>query len=270
MKFNVVTGLPRSGSTLFCNILNQNPRFFASSTSNLIYIANSIITSWSSSVEMKNLLGIEKGKTEKRMQDSLRQFVEGWYGVEHKDVIFDKSRGWTLNYLMLQNLFPDSKLLVLVRDIRNVFSSIEKQYRKNPLLDDTPTSVGKTVYHRADHMFSPEGIIGSSIVGVEDLIRRRKSQNILFVFYEELSINPEKSMKQVYDFIGEGYFAHDFDNIVNTAIDPDSFYLNKFPHEGSGKILPTDVDEWKNFFSADLATTIMERFPLYNSFFGYK
>jgi len=270
MKFNVVTGTPRSGSTLFCNILNQNPRFFASSTSNLLYMANSIISSWSSSLELKNLLGIEKEKTEKRMVNSLRQFIDGWYDVEGKDVIFDKSRGWTLNYLMLQNIFPDSKLLVLVRDIRNVFASIEKQYRKNPLLDDTPTAVGKTVYHRADHMFSPEGMIGSSIVGVEDLLRRRKTENILFVFYEELSINPEKSMKQVYEFLGENYFHHNFNDIKNTAIDPDNFYLNKFPHEGSGKILPADVDEWKHYFSEELAKTIMERFPLYNSFFGYK
>ncbi|GAG34263.1 unnamed protein product, partial [marine sediment metagenome] len=236
MNFNVVSGLPRSGSTLFCNILNQNPRFFASSTSNLIYMTNSIITSWSSSLEMKNLLGIEKEKTEKRMQDSLRQFVDGWYRVEGKDIIFDKSRGWTLNYLMLQSLFPDSKLLVMVRDIRNVFSSIEKQYRKNPLLDDVASSIGKTVYHRADHMFSPEGLIGSSIVGIEDLIRRRKSQNILFVFYEELSVHPEESMRKVYDFLEEDYFPHNFENVVNTAVDPDSFFLNKFPHDGSGKV----------------------------------
>lgn len=65
------------------------------------------ILSWSSCVEVKNLLGLEKEKTEERMRNSLRQFVEGWYGVENKDIIFDKSRGWGLNHLALQNLLWD-------------------------------------------------------------------------------------------------------------------------------------------------------------------
>lgn len=270
MKFNVVTGIPRSGSTLLCNLLNQNPDFFASSTSNLLYLVNSIISSWSSSLEMKNLLGIEKEKTEKRMLNSLRQFIHGWYDVEGKNVIFDKSRGWTLNYLTLQNIFPDSKLIVIVRDLRNVFSSIEKQYRKNPLLDDAGNAIGKTVFHRADSMFGPEGMIGTSIIGVEDILRRNNHKNVLFVFYEELSMNPDKTMRQIYDFLGENHFSHNFQDVKKTAVDPDSFYLNKFPHEGKGKIIPTDIDEWKNYFSEELANTIMGRFPLYNSFFGYK
>jgi sulfotransferase len=270
MKFNVITGLPRSGSTLFCNILNQNPRFFASSTSNVVYMVNSIISSWSGCIEVKNLLGLEKEKTEQRMWNSLRQFIEGWYEVEGKDIIFDKSRGWGLNHLALQNLFPNSKLIVMVRDIRNIFSSIEKQYIKNPLFDESSVPGGKTIYHRADHMFGPEGIVGTCIVGVEDMIRRMKKHNILFVIYEELSANPEKCMKKVYDFLEEEQFHHDFNNVKKTAVDPDSFYLNKYPHEGKGKVVPTNSEEWKGYFTEELANTIMGRFPLYNSFLGYK
>jgi sulfotransferase len=219
---------------------------------------------------MKNLLGIEKEKTEERMWNSLRQFIDGWYGVEDKDVIFDKSRGWNLNHLALQAIFPSSKSIVMIRDLRGVFSSIEKQYIKNPLFDESNTPIGKTIYHRADHMFGPEGIVGSCVAGIEDMLRRGRMQNILFVFYEELSASPEKTMKKVYEFLGEDYYHHDFDDVKKTAVDPDSFYLNKYPHEGKGKVKPTDVEEWKDYVSEDLANTIMGRFPMYNNFFGYK
>jgi len=158
----------------------------------------------------------------------------------------------------------------MIRDLRSVFASIEKQHRKNPLLDDSQAPVGKTLWSRADHMFGPDGIVGGPITGVEDLIRRQESDNVLFVIYEDLSINPEKTMRQIYDFIGEKHFFHDFKDIKNTAIDPDNIYLNKFPHKGCGAVMPTNIDEWKDYFSEEMARTIMDRFPLYNGFFGYK
>ena len=34
-NFNIITGMPRSGSTLLCNILSQNPAFHAGATSPL-------------------------------------------------------------------------------------------------------------------------------------------------------------------------------------------------------------------------------------------
>lgn len=270
MKLHVITGLPRSGSTLLCNVLNQNPRFFASSTSFLLPIVNSIVTAWSNSVEIKNLLDKEKDKTEDRMNDSLKSFIKTWYEVENKEVIFDKSRGWVLSHLLLRKIFPDSKFIITIRDLRNVFASMEKQYLKNPLLEEAVNSVGKTIFYRADHQFSPENIIGSPIIGIEDILRRNASKNTLFVIYEQFSVDPEKAMKSIYDFLGEDYFSHDYNNVVNTSIDSDAYYLYKYPHKGEGKILPCDIDEWKSFFPEELAKTIMDRFPIYNNFFGYK
>jgi len=61
----------------------------------------------------------------------------------------------------------------------------------------------------------------------------------------------------------------DYNNIINTANDPDGSYGWKFPHKGEGKIIPTDPLEWKLYISTDLAKTIMERFQFYNNYFGY-
>ena len=269
MKLNVITGLPRSGSTLLCNIINQNDRFWATSTSNLPQMVNALTHSWSNSIEVRNLLEKEKEETEKRMYSSISAFVENWHNREGKEVIFDKSRGWSANNLLLRHIYPDAKMIVLVRDLRNVFSSVEKQHQKNPLLDEAQNLQEKTLYNRADSMFSPDGLIGSCILGIEDLIRR-KSDNVIFVKYETLSSEPQKVMDKIYESIKEESFEHDFKDVKNTAIDCDGHYLHKYPHKGEGEIKPGNPNEWEKYVSEDIASMIMEKFSYYNNFFNYK
>jgi len=265
---HVITGLPRSGSTLLCNILNQNPKFWATSTSILPQLINNLISQWSTSIEVKGELANDREATEKRLQRALRDFCDSWhYREDDRTVIFDKSRGWSHSLLHLRAVYPDSRVLVMVRDLRNVFASVEKQHQKTPLFDDARNPGDKTVFNRADKMFSPNGLIGNPITGVEDTIRRR--EDVFYIKYEQLSNFPKEVMKEIYQYLGESYFDHDFSNIKNTAMDPDAFYNFKFPHKGDGEVKPTNINEWKGYLSDDLALTIMKRFPFYNSRFGY-
>ena len=264
-KFNVITGLPRSGSTLLCNILNQNPEFHASTTSILLQLINNISLFWSNSPEVKGMLQNNRVETEEKLSRVLKGITKNWYNTDK--VIFDKCRGWGSNSLLFNTLF-NGLIICLVRDLRNVFASIEKQHRKYPVLDLAKNNQEKTIYDKADKMFSADGIIGMPILGIEDLIRR-KPKNVMFIKYEELSCNPKNVMMQIYERLGIEYHEHDFEDIKNTAQDPDYLYLNKYPHEGSGKILPYNPNEWKAYVSEDLANTIMQRFPQYNSWFEY-
>jgi len=268
MKLHVLTGLPRSGSTLLANIFNQNPNFHATSTSELPHFLNQITHSWTNSIDVKNELNNDREKTEDKMLRTMRAYVEAWHKSDKK-VIFDKSRGWSNNALMLHKLFPEAKMIVMIRDLRNVFASVEKQHAKFPLLDEAQDPQSKTLYTRADQQFGPQGVIGAPIVGIEDLLRR-KPDGILFVKYEEFVENPEKTLEDIYKLIDESFYEHDFENIENTATDPDGFYLHKYPHKGSGKVEKTDIDEWKKFLSDDLAKTIMDRFEFYNKSFKYR
>lgn len=269
MRFHTIAGLPRAGSTLLCNVLNQNPLFWATSTSALTGMLSTLSGFWSNSIEIKNLLEKEKNRTEKRMSDSMKAFIEAWHRRDDsREVIFDKSRGWAHHSLILNKLYPSSKMIIVVRDLRNVFASIEKQHRKNPLIDFAGDGAEKGIFQRADAMFSPQGMIGHCIEGILDVIRRNP-KGIVYVTYETLSKNPEAIMGRIYGEINEDIFKHDFDDVKNTAIDCDGHYLNKYPHKGEGKISPCNPDEWKEFLSPDLAQTIMGRFSTFNQFFGY-
>lgn len=267
--FNVITGLPRSGSTLLCNVLNQNPDFYASSTSPLPEMLSLMVNRFSNSPEIQAGLIKDSDEMTARCNAVLTAIIESWYADQDDKIVFDKSRGWTFNALLLEQLCAGAKIIVTVRDLRGVFSSVEKQHRKNPVFDASPGPVDKTIFARADAMFSPTGIIGQCAVGVEDVVRRFGDQ-VYLLHFESLTADPEGKLKEIYNFLEIPYFAHDFDNIENTAEDVDALYLNKFPHEGSGKVKPADVHEWQEYVTPDLASLIQGRYPAYNQFCGYQ
>ena len=267
MKFHAICGLPRAGSTLLCNILNQNPKFYASSTSVLPQSVAGLSNLWSNSPEIKSDLARDKERTEKRLRQTLKAMCDIWYVDEKSKVVFDKSRGWAFNALLLKQIYPDAKIIAMVRDLRAVFGSVEKQHQRYPIFDEAPDPMGKTVFTRADQMFSPQGLIGGPINGVMDLVRRQP-EGLIVIQYETFVQNPQMIMDRLYTELGERPYEHDFDNVKNTATDLDSQYLHKYPHEGSGQVAPR-LDDWQDYVSPDLAQQIMGRYPGYNQAFGY-
>ena len=176
MKFHTISGLPRSGSTLLCNIFNQNPDFHASSTSALSTTLGTLNALWSQAPEIKSDLAADKVRTEQRIERVLRAVVLSWCGYTETiepdasgcgdvinpeaSVIFDKSRGWITIVDTLHKLFPDSRCICMVRDPRHVFASVQRHHQEFPLLSDTGQA---TVFARADAMFSPQGIVGGPL-----------------------------------------------------------------------------------------------------------
>lgn len=227
-----------------------------------------IIKTWSDAPEMRGALARDEHATRDRLKRSLRAFCDGWYQDKEDKIIFDKSRGWASNTMALRSIYPKSKVIILVRDLRDIFSSVEKHHQKEPLLDQGMDNINKTIWKRADGMFSPEGMIGGPIEGVMDVIRRKL--DTLTVKYEQLVERPKSVMTEVYEYLEEDPFEHDFDKVENQAEDLDALHLNKYPHEGTGKVTPSKPDGWKDVYTQDLAAKIMGRFTTYNMAFDYK
>ncbi len=266
--FHVISGLPRSGSTLLCNILNQNPEFYAGSTSPLPEICSGFVNIISNSMEIKACLVNDSEATQKRLQGMIMGLIVEWYADKQDKVIFDKSRGWPFSSTLLRSVFENIKMIVTVRDLRSVFGSIEKQHQKTPIFDQAMNPIQKTITSRADSMMSPEGIIGQCVHGVEDVMMR-KPDNVFVLQYESFTVDPATKIKELYNFLGLPHFEHTYDDIKNTSEDVDSLYLNKFPHQGVGKINPADKTEWEEYVPEELAKLIIERYPSYNQRFGY-
>lgn len=259
---HAVTGLPRSGSTVLCALLSQLD-VHVSSTSNLPGVLEGISTFLSNQPETKARLATEQLGTEDRIRRSLRAYVDAWY--EPHTTVIDKSRGWSANVLTFHDLFPDGRLIVTVRDLRGVFGSVEKHHQRFPVLD----IIGKkTLYERADMMFGPDGMIGSCVVGIEDLLRRDVDY-VKYVRFEDFMRRPEETAISVADFLGLSDTGFDLTNIPDYSNELDALYLYKYPHKVHETIVPPQADEWKDYVSPDVATLIMDKFNGYNKAFGY-
>ena len=255
-----ITGLPRSGSTLLCNILNQNDSIYASHTSPLCKTIRVAIKALSSSVEFVGDLGVNRIETELRLKRSLRAFCHAYYEDRMPAIIFDKCRGWTLNSLVLKDLYPQTKIIVVLRDLRAIFGSIEKQERKTILLNNTNASE-LTIDVLANLAFSKDGVIGLPLQGIQDLINRKIG--VYYLRYEDLVSKPRKTLASLYEYLEIDLFEHDLDNIENTAKDPDNVLLYKYPHEGCGKLYRPPPFEFRKYFGTLIEKEILDRFTWY-------
>jgi sulfotransferase len=259
MKLHTVCGTPRSGSTLLCNVLNQNPLFHASSASCVANTTRALSNLWSNSPEVKSDLIDDKEAAEKRMRGAVRALIEAWYHdrcnglVSDKErvqsetgewttivhppkkakVIFDKGRLWNHQAPALKHVFPEAHMFVCVRDPRDILASIEKQHAKNPLLDTASSPQELTLVKRVESHCEPTGMVGQQIDGIFDLVER-KLPFVHTIDFDALVRHPQRVMDMIYEAIGEEPFEHDFVDIKNTAPDVDGLYHNKFPHEGNG------------------------------------
>jgi len=158
---------------------------------------------------------------------------------------------------MLRDLYPKSKMIVILRDLRAIFGSIEKQHRVAPILDATDDSM-RTIDGRANAHFSANGMIGCCLRGIQDLLNR-KIPNVYYLRFEDLVINPRETLKGVYNFIELEPLHHDLDDIKNYAQDPDNMLLFKFPHKGCGKLEKPDFFEFRKYYNSSIEDEIMSR-----------
>ena len=93
----------------------------------------------------------------------LRGLFESYYADNKAEVIFDTNRAWTAQLPALMRLFPEAKLVCLVRDVAWVMDSLERQYRNNAFehtrLFNNPAE-RSTVYTRLDALAGANRLVG--------------------------------------------------------------------------------------------------------------
>lgn len=222
--FCFISGLPRSGSTLLCNILNQNPRFHATTTSGVPTMLIQMRNLWN------KISAFSANRNETAKLRVLRSMLFAYYADVDKPVIFDKSRGWPGHFEMAETLLGYTpKMLVTVRDVRDVLASFEKLWRKESQTGQTPQERSnpqemKTITGRAQLMMKSAQPVGDSYNKMKDALHRGYGKHMFFIPFEDLTSEPEKVMREVYEFLEEPYFEHDFKNVEQTTKEDDFFH----------------------------------------------
>ncbi len=209
-----ITGLPRSGSTLLAALLKQNPRFHADMTSGLGSLVNGAMQVMSPGSETALTLEAQQ------RQDILRGLFDNYYqSLTDRPVIFDTNRMWSARMPLLAGLFPKAKVIACVRDLAWVMDSLERQVRNNPYHFTRlfgPQNQG-TVYSRAEALMQHDALIGRAYTGLKEAFYGEQSASLLIVEYELLAKAPDKVLPLIYQFFGEEWFEHNFDNVQYDA-----------------------------------------------------
>ena len=209
--FHFISGLPRSGSTLLAALLRQNPRFHAGMTSPVGTLLTGMLNQFSAGSEFGPVID------QPMRRRLLRGLFDAYYADQaDKAVVFDSNRMWCARLSTILDLFPTARIIACVRDVAWVMDSIERLYRSNPyentklFVDDVERN---TVYSRVDTLAQRNRLVGYPWAALKEAYYGEQASSLLVIEYELLAQAPEKVLRLVYKFIGETWFAHDFENV---------------------------------------------------------
>ncbi len=248
-KIHFISGLPRSGSTLLAAILRQNPRFHAAMTSPVGGLVDRMLEAMSEDNEFSAFISHEQKRAL-----ILGIFSAYYHPQTDKEVIFDTNRLWCSKLPLIEELFPDAKVICCVRNIAWIMDSIELLIRRNAFdvsrLFNNPAERA-TVYSRTEALSQGSRLVGYAYNALKEAFYSEQSEYLLLVDYELLTIKPDKTLSLIYQFLGEIPYAHNFENVQYNESEFDNKLNTKGLHEVHSQvefkprktILPPDLFE---------------------------
>lgn len=246
-KLNFIAGLPRSGSTLMCNLLNMNPNFHATPTSPTLDMVLQMRKVFSHNTSYKNMDRLSESD---RFKAGVKSYLHAYF--QDKRVVFDKNRAWVNKLPMMDRIMgqDDSKVIFCYRNPVEVFQSIESQYQRTILMennDEIQNELGfATLMNRVETFISQDFTLMSAPVALlEDALNQGLGKRILIVRYEALCSQPQKTLDEIHAFVGEDKMPYDFSQLKQSTFENDAAYNYKFSHnirEGEVKYSPTQIN----------------------------
>ena len=205
-----LVALPRSGNTLFASIMNQNPEIAATPNSITLEI-------------MKDLFLLKQTDVFYNYPDhkSLDNVLDAVYDNYYKDwpqrIIIDRGPVTTVgNLALIQKHYKRPfKCIVLLRDLMDVLASYMQWYTENP-------SAFPNRYNCKNDEEKLSMIMNTKGAVAKDLEAIKNSYNYPglchYVKYDDLVAQPEQEFRKIYEFLGEPYFNHRFDNLDQVSV----------------------------------------------------
>ncbi len=234
-KYHFISGLPRSSSTLTSALLRQNPRFHAGISSPVASLFEGIVAQVSAGSELSALV------TSKQRRRLLRGLFDSYYGEHEQAVIFDSNRSWTARLPALMSVFPEARIICLVRDVAWIMDSMERQFRSNPfentLVFHSPAE-RSTVYTRIEALAGANRLVGYPWQALREACYSEFADRLVIVDYDLLTLRPRDTFRLIYEFLGEEWFDHDFGEVTFDAPEFDAQLGLKGLHKVHSKVEP--------------------------------
>jgi sulfotransferase len=235
-----VTGLPRAGSTLVCQLLAQHPDIHCEGVSSPL--CNAVLG-------IRRMIGKDRfflsqldhsfDRSYAHLAGAMQGFVRGWYGDCGKKLVVDKNRAWLHAIELLLQIEPDAKLIVCLRELGQIYGSIEAQHQRTILMDFIDELADFDRFGRAEALFAKDRTIGApllSLQAVADLPQAAQSR-IYMLRFEDLVEQPVKLTAQLYSWLGVSPLTIDPEKVAAIAApESDSHYSMKYLHSQSQRV----------------------------------
>lgn len=265
------SSLPRAGSTLLQNIVAQNPNFYSTPTSGTLELIYGARANYSNDPTFK---AQDAELMRKGFQGFCKQGLYGYYdAVTDKPCVLEKSRGWGIHYNLLEfTLAEKPKVVCMVRDIKQIITSMEKKFREAPENDPGIVNhaqlANTTTAKRVDHYLSTQPL-GLAIERLTEIFKQGINEHMLFVKYEDLCNSPETQLEKIYNYFElPVYNHHNFNYIEQLTKEDDSLYGIFGDHNIRPRLTLTD-NKPINILGSDICRWIDTNFKWYNDTFKY-
>ena len=208
-RFHFISGLPRSGSTLLAALLRQNPRFYARMSSPVARLFQMLLSGMSD--EGSQTIG------DAQRARVLEGLFHNYYADIGRPVVFDTNRLWTARLPALLAVYPQARIVCMVRNVAAIMDSVERLLRVNPFARSrlfSDENERATVYSRTEALASRHRLVGSAWTSLKEAYYGPQAASLLLVEYGYLTQAPARTLSLIYQVLEEVPFVHDFENVA--------------------------------------------------------
>ena len=196
---------PRSGNTLFASIMNQNPEIAATPNSITLEIIKDVFLLKQTDVFLNY-------PDHKSLDNVLDSVFDSYYKDWPQRIIIDRGPVMTIgNLQLMQKHFKRPfKCIILLRDLMDVLASYMQWYTENP--DAFPNRYNlKNDEEKLMMIMNKDGAVAKDLEAIKNSYNYKDICH--YVKYDDMVTNSEQEFRKIYEFIGEPYFNHRFDNV---------------------------------------------------------
>jgi sulfotransferase len=168
----------------------------------------------------------------------MQGYLRGWYqGVQARAVV-DKNRAWLHAIELLLTIEPRAKLIVCLRELGQIYGSIEAQHQRTILVDFIDHLADFDRFGRADMLFAKDKAIGAPLISLHAVPDLPKSvqEHLYFLRFEDLMEHPQACVSHLYAWLGVSSVDIDPARLKLGNQESDSHYHMKYPHRRSERI----------------------------------
>ena len=203
-KLFFLVALPRSGNTLLASILNQNPDIAATANSMTLEIMKVLFL-------LKETDVFKNYPDHKSLDNVLNTVFDNYYKDWPQRIIVDRGPVTTPgNFNLMQKHFGNRfKVIVLVRDLIDVLASFVKWFENEPTA--YPNKLGKNIEEKLWALMDKNGSIAKELIAIQNAFNYKEICH--FIKYDDLVKNPQQTITNLYQFLDEPLYPHQFSNL---------------------------------------------------------